>query len=182
MKRKLLVGLLFAVIMTANICAQNLAFVRIPINSTAPVAAGVYVDRHTDRALKFTSNSVSYVKWPSGAVIWAVTQSQAIRNVVNRTRTWTDVTGAGNPISRNITENYFAILIGYANPARALFTNVEVTIEVRFEAVARNGRQWIDVYWNPVFDVGGTYGLLGINNANNTHISDLTFYKSYVKQ
>jgi len=175
--KKLLIGLsLFVAVVTINISAQN------PINSTAPVTTGVYVDRYTDTALKFTSNSVSYVKWPSGAVIWTVTQSQAISNIVNRTRTWTGVTGAGSPVSRNITENYFAILIGYASPARALFTNVEVTIEVRFEPMMRNGRTWIDVYWNPVFDFDGTYGLLGINNANNTHISDLHLHKSYVKQ
>jgi len=170
MKRPLIVGLLI-LSATINVFAQN----NIPVNSTAPVASGVYVDRFTDTALKFTNNSVSYVKWPSGTVIWAVTQSQAIRNVVNRTRTRTVVIN-------NITENYFAILIGYANPARALFTNTAVTIEVRFEPLTRNGQTWIDVWWNPVFDVGGTYGLLGINNANNAHISDLHFHKSYIKQ
>jgi len=172
MKRKIVLGLLF-LLLTVNVFAD-------PIANTSPVAAGVYVDRFTDTAFVFTVNSVSYVNWPSGTVIWTITQSEYTYNVANLTRSWSGVTGAGNQISMNITENYFAILI--PGQERKLFSVIADTIEVRFEPVTRNGRMWIDVWWGPIFDPFGTYGLVARDNIHNAHISDLHFHKSYVRQ
>jgi len=151
----------------------------VQITSTAPVTSGVYVDRHTDRALVFTSNSVSYVNWPSGTVLWSVTGSTCIYNVVNRTQSIGDNVYVPK---RNVTENYFAILLPKLSQARALFTPTQLTIEVRFEPITRNGQIWLDVYWNRILDSFGAYGLLATESNGTRLIQYWKFHKSYVKQ
>jgi len=141
--------------------------------TTAPLAAGVYVDRFTDTAISVTSTSVSLVHWPSGAVIWTASTAPFHVNRVNWQQNfpaWTDGDGVYHP-AWSMSGHYFEFTTPPNSPIHAHFPNADSRgIALKFEPKTRNGRQWIDLYYDRLLldPLGGGYCTV--------------LYKSYVKQ
>jgi hypothetical protein len=162
MKRKIFLGLLL-VFITFNICA---------FDNVTPVAVGIYVDRFTDTAYVFTSTTVSFVQWPSGVVIWTVSSAPFVLHRVNWSHTylaWTDENGITYP-ALTVTGHYFEFTTPANSPIHARFPGADSRgIGLQFRPVTRNGKEWIDLYWNRRL-----IDSLGCINPQ--------FFKSYVRQ
>jgi len=110
MKKKIFLGLLLLLV-AFNVFAK-------PITSTSPIASGYYVDRFTDNAYYFTSTAISYVKWPSGAVIWTISSAPCFFN----------------------NSNNFEVYIRRDSPARPYFTSYNRSLYIMFVNGTQNGR------------------------------------------
>jgi len=160
--KKLLVVLLL-VLVVVNVYAK-------PIGSTAPITPGAYVDRYTDRAYVFTATSVSYVEWPSRAVIWTVSDAPFFINLVNWVERYPN--GSGGYTYTGRTLNYFEFVTPKNSPIPSFFPGARTQIALRFVPVTRNAQAWIDVYYMPKL-----LDPLGCGYAPLT-----VFFKSCVKQ
>jgi hypothetical protein len=167
--KKLFLGLLL-VLITINVYAK-------PITSTSPIAPGVYVDRFTDTAYVFTATSVSYVKWPSGAVIWTTSTAANFANYNNFVIAahYSMVSTPQQPNEVNtyipaVTLHYFEFITPKGSLIPTYFPNASTQIAIQFKPVSRNNKVWLDVYYDrKLLDpLGGGYFR--------------TFYKSYAKQ
>ena len=161
--KKLFLGLLLLLV-TINVFA---------FDNVTPVATGYYVDRHTDTALVFTSTTVSLVHWPSEAVIWTISSGPFVLHRVNWQQNfpaWTDYDGVYHP-AWSMTEHYFEFTTPANSQLHAHFPNADAGgIGLRFNPVTRNGRVWIDLYYDRYLldPLGGGYCTV--------------LYRSYVKQ
>jgi len=147
-----------------------LLFVLVTINvfafdNVTPITPGVYVDRHTDTAYLFTATTVSFVRWPSGTVIWTVSSAPTFVHYVNYVipAKWEMVSTNGAPAVNTYipaqTLNYFEFTTPSNSPIHAYFPNAGTQIALRFVPVTRNNSIWLDVYYGrQIFDpLGGGY-------------------------
>jgi len=178
--KKLFFGLLLVYIITFNIYAEPMDDVNwtpTAFGTTAPLAAGYYIDRYTDTALFVTSSSISLVNYPTLTVIWTASTAPFHINCVNTVipAHWAMVSMPdGSEVNTYYpaqTLHYFEFTTTPNSTIHTHFKNADSRgIGLRFTPVTRDGRQWIDVHWDRLL-----LDPLGMGYFTQ-------FYKSYVRQ
>jgi len=168
---KRLLAVLLLVLIAVSVIPCVCAF-----DNVNPLETGSYVDRFTDTALVVSTTAISLVEWPSGVVIWTASTGPFFVHYVNYVipAHYANVGPEDAPVMRYFpakTLNYFEFTTPANSSIHAHFPNADSKgIALRFQPVTRNGRVWIDLYYDKKLldDLGGGYLTV--------------LYKTYVKQ